>query len=111
MLARGTSGSIMCVGARKSPPSAPTVSMRVRTSRRTSSGEPNGKVDCVPIVPQRHEPLAEAPPQRDRVHALRLHGVEDVDADLDQVLDDGRDVAVAVEEDQDVAAGPLARPR
>ena len=29
-----------------------TVSIRERTSRRTSSGLPKGKVDCVPMVPQ-----------------------------------------------------------
>ena len=39
MFSNGTSGSIMWVGARNSPPSRPTVSMRVRTSRRTSSGD------------------------------------------------------------------------
>ena len=57
----------------------------------TSSGVPNGSVLCVHIPPWKHEPVAEIPLQRRRLHALGRHldRVENVDAQRDQVGNQG----------------------
>ena len=49
---QGTSGSTRCVGPITMPPFGPQVSSRLRTTFRTSSTVPKGRVVCVPMVPQ-----------------------------------------------------------
>ena len=74
------------------PPPAPKMSIRSRTSRRTSSGVPKGSVFCVSTPPpQKRDPVAEPVLQRPRVHAGRraLHRVEDVEARVDDVGQQG----------------------
>ena len=79
------------------PPRPSSSARRTRvTASRTSSGVPKGKACCRSISPQKVIcPLCLRAQLLD-VHAEELR-VDGVDADLDEVGEDGRDVAVGVE--------------
>ena len=63
---------------------------------------------CVPMPPQK-EIRPETAGQRFQVVAFRLNGIENIDADVDQLLDEIAHPAVAVHEDQQVGLDLLGR--
>ena len=75
------------------------VSSRVRTSRRTSSGVPNGSVCCSSIEPQKQSLSPYRFSERRRIHAGRLDRIEHVEADFDHVRDNRVNGAVRVVHD------------
>ena len=83
------------------PPPRPKISIRSRTSRRISSGVPKGSVFCVSTPPPQN--VICSPNlllQRPRVHAGRraLHRIEDVEAGVDDVGQQGDHRAARVDE-------------
>ena len=97
------------------PPPRPKISIRSRTWRRISSGVPKGSVFCVSTPPP--QKVIRSPNlllQRLRVHARgrTLHGVEDVEAGVDDVGQQGDHRAATVDErlPRRVRVDPIVHP-